>query len=61
MISSTLIARFILVKFLFDNYHLLRTCYDGGYYIYYILFYIKSKITKKETKDLEIEDDYVIL
>ena len=60
MISSSLLARFILIKFIFDNYHLVRTCYDGGYYIYYFVFFIKSKLFKKN-KNVEIEDDYVIL
>lgn len=60
MISSSLITQFILVKFIFDNYHLLRICYDGGYYVYYFIFLIKSKLFKKNKK-VEIEDDYVIL
>lgn len=57
MISSSLIARFI-----FDNYHLVKLCYDGGYYVYYIDFIIKNKLYKNKTnKSNEIDDDYVIL
>lgn len=62
MISSSLIARFILIKFIFDNYHLVKLCYDGGYYVYYIGFIIKNKVYKTKTnKSNEIDDDYVIL
>lgn len=60
MITSSLLTRLIIIKFFFDYYHLIKLCYDGGYYIYYITSWISQKFYLTN-KNKEIKDDYVIL
>lgn len=60
MITSSLVTRLIIIKLIFDYYHLFKMCYDGGYYIYYITNWVGRKFYRKQ-KQKEIEDDYVVL
>jgi len=58
MIHLSLVSRLIIIKLIFDYYHLFKMCYNGGYYIYYITNWIDIKFYRNQK---EIEDDYVIL
>ena len=52
------LTQLILIKIIWNYYHLIYLFYDTGYYIYYAGGWLKNKLTYR---NIDIEDDYILL